>query len=679
MENLYIEGFTQNRELSLLRFNERILEEACDSSVPLLERLRYLSIFNSNLDEFFMVRVGALIDEYEDDSDTIDEMSGLTRYGQLEEINHFALGLLEIKDEIYSNLMDELRASDIDKVEYDSLSPFEKKQADLYFDEKVKPLLNDRIIDADDFESISELKNNTAYIIGSISSETDTKFILARVPSELPSVLVLNDGAMAPYRYRYILLETLIKAKLREIYFPFHIAERMTIKLTRSAEVALNDSGDVIKDMKDVIEKRGRMDADRIVLDATPSKALQSFILESLQLNDSHLYVTKRASFEFVDDLISTVSEPIRDKYMFKPFESRNLVKDLRTSVIDLVKYGDILLSYPYDSMDPFIKLIEDAANYKSVSEIRITIYRLSSNSKIAENLIKAAKNGKKVKILIELRARFDEERNIGWAERFRKAGCDVYFGSEKLKVHSKLFQVVLKEKGEEKFITHISTGNFNEKTSRMYTDLALITYDQRIGKDADRLFRKIIKGRSCTCKMLATSPDTLFDTLIYYIRREAQKGAAGRIFIKCNSINESKLMEELMLASNAGCRIFLLVRGVCCILPGIEGCTENITIKSIVGRFLEHSRVYIFGSGNDEVMYISSADLMKRNMHRRIEIACPIISGSVRDKIRRIMFTNASDNVKARIMNPDGTYMKVQKPENIGDVINSQEIFLYY
>lgn len=679
MENLYFEGFTQNRELSLLRFNERILEEACDSSVPLLERLRYLSIFSSNLDEFFMVRVGALIDEYEDDSNTVDEMSGLSRDGQLEKINIFALRLLERKDEIYSNLMDELREAGIDKAEYCDLNPYEKRIADWFWEERVKPLIREKIIEADDFNSIASLQNNVSYIIGSIRSEKDNKFILARIPKEIPSIVVLNDGLMSPHRFRYILLETLIKNKLQDIVFPFCITEKMTFKLTRSAEVSLNESGNKIKDMRDAITKRRLMDADRVVLDNKPSQTLSDFILDALNLNDSQLYITKRASFDFVDDLIDSVKEPIRDALLFKPFKARNILDKLRLPIIDTIKTQDILLSYPYDSMDPFIKLIQEAAHDERVTEIRITIYRLSRNSKIAENLIKAAKNGKKVKILIELRARFDEENNIGWAERFRKAGCDVYFGNEDFKVHSKIFQIVLREGGKETYITQISTGNFNEKTARIYTDLALMTCNQDIGEDADILFRKIIKGKSCKCMMLATSPDTLFNTLVMYIKREARKGDRGRIFIKCNSINEARLMEELMIASNAGCKIFLLVRGVCCILPGIEGCTENVVVKSIVGRFLEHSRVYIFGSGEDEVIYISSADLMKRNMHKRIEVACPILSQPLKNRIRQIMYTNANDNVKGRLMNSDGTYSRPKILDESGDIVDSQQIFLDY
>lgn len=673
MDNLYYEGFTQNRELSVLRFNERILEEAADPSVPLLERLRFVSIFSSNLDEFFMVRVGALTSEYEDGSEKIDEFSGMNTEEQLESINEYAEELLKKKDEIYSHIMDELRARGINMLEYADLTPYERAYADQYFDDKVKPHLEAKLIDVNELPFIG---NGIPYIIGTVYTESGDRVCLARVPEELSPMISFAASDAPENSFRYMLLETLIKERMGDIFAPFHVKEKISFILTRNGEVKIEETGDAVGDMLDAVKRRNTAEVDRVLLDREPGKLIRDYLINELNLKNKQIYVTRRVSFDFIDDFIDRIPDRLKSDLVYEKFEPFDPLSTRKEPIIEILKNEEMLLSYPYDSMEPFLNLLETASEDERVKEIRITIYRLSSNPRIAEYLMKAARNGKKVKVLIELRARFDEEHNIEWAERFKEAGCRVYFGNDDYKVHGKLCQIVLKENGEESYITHLSTGNFNEKSAKLYTDFAFMTSDRRIGEDADELFGRLIKGKTATCKHLAVAPETLYDTLIRYIRREAEKREKGWIFIKCNSINERNLMEELMLASSMGCKVMLLVRGICCILPSIEDCTDNVIICNLVGRFLEHSRVYIFGEDDDEVMYISSADLMKRNMHKRVEIACPIYSDALRREIKTVLNLNVRDNVKGRIMKSDGTLVKKNSNRKM---IDSQKILMEY
>ena len=378
------------------------------------------------------------------------------------------------------------------------------------------------------------------------------------------------------------------------------------------------------------------------------------------------MFTTTRIDFSYIDELEKTMPEDLRTELTYDAHIPFDQTKGMRGNIIDEVRKRDLLSSYPQDSMDLFLGLLREASFSPEVREIRITVYRLASNPKIADYLIYAARTGKKVRAVLELRARFDEEKNLAWAEKLSAAGCRVYYGTDKYKVHSKLCQIVMESttkegKPEKSYITQISTGNYNEKTARQYTDLSLITYNQEIGKAVSRLFRDICKdrvaGKERSYSPLAVSPVSMRKELMRLIRRETRKGKSGRIFFKINSLTDEDMIEALMEASCAGCQVRMIVRGICCMLPGIEGCTENVCIVNKVGRFLEHSRVYIFGSGIDEVMYISSADLMKRNLDRRVEVACPVNSGKIRDRIRAIMQEVYCDTEKGRVMMPDGTY----------------------
>lgn len=672
MSALYHEGFTQNRDISWLRFNERILEEADDRSVPLLERLRYISIFTKNLDEFYMVRVGELINDIASgDADKVDRLSGLTMEEQIKAIDSMASELLERKDRIYSDLMGELDSAGLIKLEYDMLTPEERKTAYDYFEEKVRPLLHEMILDST-FPA-GELES-APYIIGMTETESGPRFCIACVPKELPPILELKSSPSG--EVRYMLLETLIKGRFNDIFEPFVTSDVMTMVITRNSDVDVEDSGDLLKDMKKVVRMREKAEVNRVVVDRKPGAFVQSFLTESLKLRDWQVYVTKRASFDFVDALTGCIINDPDEVFLYRRFTPFNIMNLRNERIIDLLRREELLLAYPYDSMDPFLTLLEEASADDRVREIRMTIYRLAGNSSIAEHLMNAASNGKKVKLMIELRARFDESRNIEWVEKLKKAGCIVKYVNDDYKVHCKLCQMKLHDNGRDYYITQLGTGNYNEKSARQYTDLSLITCDDRIGRDAERFFKDLFAGRLRQYEHIAVSPVQLADTVTGLIRREASKGSDGRIFIKCNSLGDEDIMEELMLASQRGCRITLLVRGICCMLPGIKDCTENVRIVNLVGRFLEHSRVYIFGSGVEETMYISSADIMKRNMHRRVELACPIYSAKLRDRIRAIMYLNVRDNVKGRVMLSDGSYVRKQDNK---EIIDSQKILIKY
>jgi polyphosphate kinase len=444
------------------------------------------------------------------------------------------------------------------------------------------------------------------------------------------------------------------------------------IDIARNAEASGGTgSANTAAEMRNALRRRKYGPADKLISDGRPGKTLRAYFARTLDLDERQMFTTTRIDFSYVDELEELLPPGTRQSLTYEPHIPFDQTRGISGNIIDMVKRKDVLSSYPQDSMDLFLGLLREAAFSHDVGEIRITIYRLAANPKIADYLIYAARTGKRVKVVLELRARFDEEKNLAWADKLSAAGCDVHYGTDKYKVHSKMCQIVFESTAKDgslkkEYITQISTGNYNEKTAAQYTDLSLITYDQEIGKAASRLFKDICKDRVAeknrSYAPLVVAPVNMRDELLRLIRRETKKGKAGRIFFKINSLTDEEMIEALMEASCAGCRVRMIVRGICCLLPGVEGCTENICIVNKVGRFLEHSRVYIFGSGFDEVMYISSADLMKRNLDRRVEVACPVNSGKIRDRIRAVMQDVYCDMEKGRVLLPDGTYaVKIQ------------------
>ena len=657
---LFEEGFTQNREISWLRYNERVLEESLDESVPLFERLRFIAIFVSNLEEFFKVRVGSLLGEDDEGDDFIDEKSGMTAADQLRRIHDLVPGLLMKKDMAYSIVEKKLADAGLVRLE-----PWELREEDMgrcfdFFRDEIKDKLTVRILDVDD--PLPSMDEERPYMISELDAELEDKFGFIDIPRGLPLVLHLPGNG-----FRYVLTEDIIEMFADTLFVPFVPLETYVIDIARNAEAGGGTNfANTAGEMRDALRRRMRGPADKLISDGHLSKHLTDYCAKNLNLDERQMFTTTRIDFSYVDELEKMMPEPLRAKLTYKPHIPEDQTAGLSESIIETVKKRDVLSSYPDDSMDLFLGLLREASFSDEVKEIRITIYRLASNPKIADYLIYAARTGKKVRVILELRARFDEERNLAWAEKLSAAGCRVYYGTDNYKVHSKMCQIVFEKidaegKSKKSYITQISTGNYNEKTANQYTDLSLITYDQKIGKAASKLFKDICKGRigedDRDYGPMVVSPVSMRTGIMELIRRETKKGRSGRIFFKINSLTDEEMIEALMEASCAGCSVRMIVRGICCMLPGVEGCTENVCIVNKVGRFLEHSRVYIFGGELDEVMYISSADLMKRNLDKRVEVACPVNNERIKKRIRGIMYDVYCDMEKGRVMLPDGTY----------------------
>ena len=584
----------------------------------------------------------------------------MTAAEQLRRILDLVPGLLMKKDMSYGLVESKLADAGVTRLEPWQLSDEDRGRCFDFFRDDIKDNLKVKVLDAD--EPMPAIDEERPYIMAALDAELEDKFGFIDIPRSLPQIKVLPGED-----FRYVLTEDIIKMFADTLFVPFVPLELHVIDIARNAEASCGTgSANTAGEMRDALRRRKYGPADKLITDGRPGKALRAYFANTLDLDDRQMFTTTRIDFSYVEELEKLLPAELKPTITYKPNIPVDQTKNIRGNIIDMVKKRDLLSSYPQDSMDLFLGLLREASFSPDVSEIRITIYRLASNPKIADYLIYAARTGKKVRVVLELRARFDEEKNLAWAEKLSAAGCRVYYGTDNYKVHSKMCQIVFEKTGkdgssEKKYITQISTGNYNEKTAKQYTDLSIITYDQEIGKAASRLFKDICKDRIAekdrSYAPLAVSPLSMRSELLKLIRRETKKGKAGRIFFKINSLTDEEMIEALMEASCAGCQVRMIVRGICCLLPGIEGCTENVCIVNKVGRFLEHSRVYIFGTGIDEVMYISSADLMKRNLDRRVEVACPVKSGKIRDRIRAIMYDVYCDMEKGRVMLPDGSY----------------------
>ena len=663
---LYEEGFTQNREISWLRYNERVLEEALDETVPLFERLRFIAIFVSNLEEFFKVRVGSLLGEDEEGGDQIDEKSGMTAADQLRRILDLVPGLLLKKDMAYSIVESKLAGAGVERLETWQLDDEDRGRCFDFFRDEIRDRLTVKILDAGD--PLPVMDEEKPYIISVLDAELEDKFGFIDMHSKMPLVFVLPGD-----HFKYVLTEDIIKMFADTLFIPFVPLGTYVADIARNAEASggtgrANTAGEML----DALRRRKSGPADKLITDGLPDKTLKEYFARNLDLDARQMFTTTRIDFSYVDELAEKLPDELLDSLSYKPHEPHDQTMEIKGSILQAVKKRDWLSAYPEDSVDLLLGLLREASFSDEVKEIRITIYRLASNPRIADYLIYAARTGKKVRVILELRARFDEEKNLKWAEKLSNAGCRVYYGTDSYKVHSKMCQIVTEHVSKDgvikkRYITQISTGNYNEKTAKQYTDLSLITYDQEIGKAASSLFKDICKERietrskkdKDTYSPLLVSPVSMRSRILSLIRRETQKGKAGRIFFKVNSLADREIIEALMEASCAGCQVRMIVRGICCMLPGIEGCTENVCIVNKVGRFLEHSRVYIFGETFNEVMYISSADLMGRNLDRRVEVACPVRDVRIKDRIRGLMYDVYCDMEKGRVMLSDGTYAR--------------------
>lgn len=651
--------FTQNRELSWLRFNERVLMEATDETVPLLERLKFIAIFTSNLDEFFMIRVGSLFDLSHFKTHTIDQKSGWTPGEQLTHIYEAVRVLYARRQQIYQEVEQQLRVHGICQLHYDELAETEVKFVRQYFKSSIAPILSPQIVDT--HHPFPHLQNKALHIGAWLKYKNNPMFAVIPVPAALPEVIFLPGGET-----RYIRTEEVILEHVSQIFKSDTILEKTVFCVTRNADINPDDEAfDFDRDdfrgkMKKLLRQRQRLAPVRLELSRPISETFLKYLKEHLPVTQEQVYVTNaplKMGYAFA--LPAKLSENKRRALTDTPF-TPGVPHGVRLNapITPQVQAHDILLSYPFEGMDTFLHLIRESAYDPDVISIKITIYRLARKAKLVEYLCAAAEAGKDVTAFIELRARFDEQNNIDWSERLEDAGCTVIYGVENYKVHSKVCLITRRSQGSVQYITQVGTGNYNEKTALQYTDLSLITANPAIGQDANHFFQNLAIGNvSGQYEHLMVAPSSLKTGIIREIDREIAKRGEGRIFIKMNAITDIDLIEKLKQASCAGVRVRMIVRGICCILPDIPEKTENIEVISIVGRFLEHSRVYCFGQGNDERMYIASADFMTRNTEKRVEVACPIYDQNVREKIHYLMDTCWADNVKARALQRDGSY----------------------
>ena len=669
-----MQNYTQNRELSWLKFNQRVLEEAKDSSVPLLERMKFVSIFTSNLDEFFMIRVGSLYDMSLTDNSTIDSRSGMNPKEQLDAIFAAVAPLYKERDKTYSEIKKLLNPYGVCGLSIKELEQQEKKYVKKYFKDQILPILSPQIVDAN--HPFPHLLNKELYVIASLKQNGTSMIGIVPVPQFVSDILYLPG-----YDIRYIRMEKVIMEYLDVVFDKYEVSNKNYICVTRNADVSPDDEALEINDdfrllMQETLHKRRRMAVVRMETAEPLDKELEKYFCDKFKITPAQIYRTKMPMkldyiFSIMDKVPASLKRSLIDE-PFTPQPSRYLTDG---KVIPQVKKKDILLSYPYESMDPFLRMIKEAAYDPTVLTIRITIYRLAKKARLVEYLCAAAENGKEVTVLIELRARFDEQNNIDWSERLEEAGCRVIYGFEGYKVHSKICLITYRNRNNIEYITQVGTGNYNEKTATMYTDVSLITADKGIGEDAAVFFKNMSIGNlNGSYQHIIVSPTSLKPKVLSLMDEEIKKGTNGRIIMKMNSVTDVDFIQKVSEASNAGVKVDLIVRGICCILPGVKGYTENLRVTSIVGRYLEHPRIFLFGTGADQKIYIGSADMMTRNTEKRVEVACPVYDETIRKQLTHMLKIMLADNVKARELKSDGKYYMKEKGTS---KVNSQEYFM--
>lgn len=668
-------SFKQNRELSWLKFNERVLEEAEDKTVPLWERLKFLAIFTSNLDEFFMIRVGSLFDMSLFNPTQIDNKSGMTAKEQIHKIYKQVDQLNDKRDQLFYEIESQLRLNGIFSLDFNELETDEKKYIDTYYQDIISPILSPQIVDP--LHPFPHLYNKVIHISALLKNKGEIILGIIPIPTNLPEIVFLPGADI-----RYICTEKIIYEYIDKVFGMYELVEKTYFCVTRNADISPDDEAyDVNLDfrfkMKKLLGKRKRLAVVRLEVYNYLSHYYKQYLCDKFSITKSQIFKTKAPmkmgyAFSLFEKFTGTQANRLAYSHFSNIYPSRFLSNE---SIIKQMSKRDDLLFYPYESLKPFLQMIKEAATDSSVISIKITIYRLARKANLVDYICSAAENGKDVTILIELRARFDEQNNIDWSERLEEAGCKIIYGFEGYKVHSKVCLITRKEKGKIKYITQFGTGNYNEKTAELYTDFSLITHDEEIGKDAAEFFKNMAIGNlDGNYKYLMVAPLGLKSKIIQLIDEQIMLNENGRIILKINSITDIDIIDKLAEASCAGVKINMIVRGICCILPNIPGKTENITVTSIVGRFLEHSRIYCFGTKDEQKIFISSADMMTRNLERRVEVACPIFDPEIKIKINNIIETMLYDNEKLRFMDSKGIYHKKQENKIR---INSQEIFM--
>ena len=667
--------YTQNRELSWLKFNQRVLEEAQDPDVPLLERMKFVAIFTSTLDEFFMIRVGSLYDMASLKEMELDRRSKMTPKEQLERIYEAVEPLYKERDKTYSEIKKRLSPYGICGLSFKELQDPEKKYVKKYFKEQILPVLSPQIVDRN--HPFPHLLNKEIYVIASLKRGNQKLFGLVPVPTYLSEILLLPG-----HDIRYIRMEKILMEYLEIIFDKYEVSDKNYICVTRNGDVSPDDEAlDINEDfrnlMKKTLSKRRKMAVVRLETANPLTENMERYFCDRFCITPKQIFRTKMPmKLSYIFSVAEKVPEHMRRTLIYEPFvPQKSAMVDEETSMIRQIRKKDILLSYPYESMEPFLKLLKEASTDPSVVTIKITIYRLSKKARLVEYLCAAAENGKEVTVLIELRARFDEQNNIDWSERLEDAGCRVIYGFENYKVHSKICLITCKTRNGYQYITQIGTGNYNEKTAAMYTDVCLMTADREIGQDGATFFQNMCMGNlGGSYRHLLVSPYSLKKKVLELIEEETRKGENGRIIMKMNSVTDVDFIEQISRASRAGVEVDLLVRGICCIRPGVEGYTDHVRVTSIVGRFLEHPRIFSFGRGSAQKLYIGSADMMTRNTEKRVEVGCPVYDEDLRARLNHMLQVMLEDNVKARVLDAAGTYLKKGQGEPF---VDAQEVFM--
>ncbi len=669
-----------NRELSWLKFNQRVLEESLCPTNPSFEKFKFVSIFNSNLDEFFMIRVGSLHDRSLLREIPIDNKTGLNATQQLKEIFSAVKPLYTKYEECFFKVSEELTQNGIEYCDMATLGHDEKNEIKKIFKKDIFPLLSPQIIDPT--HPFPHLENKKIYIVADLRLEDKKSVGIIPLSNVIPRLFYLKSIGN---HIKYLLCENILQHYVKQIFKVYKVKSSAIIRVTRNADISVSDTFadddvDYRAYMKEILKKREKLSPVRLEFSGGGEK-LSEYLISKLALTQAQCYVTSAPlDMSYIWQLENKLSPQMKDYLLHKPVLPKWPAGILpKSSIIKQVDEKDFLLRYPYDSMKPYLNMLGEAATDPQVASIKITLYRLSSSSQVIQHLCDAAENGKEVTVLVELKARFDEANNIHWSKRLSDAGCRVIYGIEGYKVHSKITLITRRTDEGIKYTVHIGTGNYNEKTAGLYTDVSILTSREEIAQDAVRFFHDLtISNLNGRYKKLLVAPHSFKSKIISLIRAEADKARKGRrgiIKLKMNSITDKEIMLELIAAAQAGVKIKMIVRGICCLCPGIEGVTDNITIISIVGRYLEHSRIYVFGEKRSRKLYISSADFMTRNTSRRVEIATPILDTRIADRLENMLETEFKDNVKAHMLLSDKNYVKLS-PRADEEAINSQMEF---
>ena len=664
-----------NRELSWLKFNERVLEEAENKKVPLCERLTFASIYQSNLDEFFRVRVGSLVDQMLLGGKIRDNKTKMTAKEQIEEVLHQVMKLNRRKDAVYDAIMGQLEDYGIRLVDFRKISKKESEYLEKYFLNEIAPVISPTIVGKR--QPFPFLNNNEIYAVVVLQTKSG-KEKLGIIPCSNTGFKRLVE---LPTAGTYMLAEELILHYIPEVFERYNIKAKSLIRVTRNADIdadALYDEDLDYRDfMAELIKRRKKLAPVRLELTREMDGEIVDVLCDYLELDSDYVFqVQAPLDLSFVFEIQDTLRKTPELFYEKRVPQKSSQFRD-GEPVFPQIREKDKLLSYPYESMKPFLNFLREAANDKEVISIKMTLYRVAKHSKIVEYLIDAAENGKEVLVLVELKARFDEENNIEWSRRLEDAGCRVIYGLDGYKVHSKLCLVTKKSEGQVEYYTQIGTGNYNEKTARLYTDLSFMTANVEIGLEAAKVFQALSMEETVdNVQHLLVAPRCLQNKVLSMIDEEiacAKEGKEAYIGLKMNSLTDKKIIDKLIEASQAGVKIDMVIRGICCLIPGVKGKTENIQVRSIVGRFLEHSRIYIFGTQEREKVYIASADFMTRNTLRRVEVATPIYDKDLKMQLEEMFITMLSDNQKARQEDSRGNYEIAEAQET---PLNSQEFF---